>query len=839
MAYINGNEVLFSPTVNVSVPSVVQATGDSGIVVMSQKATTDAIDLVREAGEEAYRVAEEARERADEAYREAESSREGGEEAYREVEALAEKVADYYDVKEKAEEAHAGFVELNSQYTELSDNLETVRGKTEELELEIEELSAQVDSGVEGGSGNGEYVEKEELYSKELTGEYEDVQIATLTIDDFSLRKDSVWGDTALIEVAPSGTYVLSFDSCIQHSGSASLRLNEYTENNEQVVTDERLSFKAIGTGTVSYGLVASIFPNGGRCTITVGATTKYIRFTFDVYYGAPERLPSGLTLTYKSPILGYGDIKVEKLPTKVVSSNLFNKATASTGKNVYLGKNANGEPLYGWYCILYDIIATETSSSGFDSTSTAIEVDGGQTYFKSEGTIINFFDRDDVWINHPRPDTKAVSFVTPDNAKYLRIGFISSYIDKLQLVKGDKALPYDEWKIGIEDFDSHKSPQINEVLSRNALQYPFMQEYMWEIAEEAHKHTSPDRHTFIFVSDTHAKVMSDRTMSIVANMTKYVPCSCVVHGGDIIDGVSPKANELLLLTTLVRNGNEAKCPVYYVKGNHDWNILYRSMINTSATADEYILNSELARRTNCFDMKGVHGDVKNMYFYVDNEVTKIRTIIFNCVNKDESGNLSALNNNAQAWGAEQIQWLINDALNFNDVTDKAEWGVVFIQHQMSGSSLWSVLNGFKNGTSGTTSGADGENLSISFDFTTQGAMNLIANFVGDIHYDAVEKAGTTPLISIVNASLANDYADGHAPSSNNALLPSNKEFGTENETAFDIVTIDKANHLIYLTRYGARSYAYNSATGKYDKIASRTRVVDYSTGTCTVITEE
>ena len=117
--------------------------------------------------------------------------------------------------------------------------------------------------------------------------------------------------------------------------------------------------------------------------------------------------------------------------------------------------------------------------------------------------------------------------------------------------------------------------------------------------------------------------------------------------------------------------------------------------------------------------------------------------------------------------------------------------------------------------------------------------MNLIANFVGDIHYDAVEKAGTTPVISIVNASLANDYADGHAPSSNNALLPSNKVFGTENETAFDIVTIDKKNHLIYLTRYGARSYAYNSATGKHDKIAARTRVVDYSTGDCTVITEE
>ena len=117
--------------------------------------------------------------------------------------------------------------------------------------------------------------------------------------------------------------------------------------------------------------------------------------------------------------------------------------------------------------------------------------------------------------------------------------------------------------------------------------------------------------------------------------------------------------------------------------------------------------------------------------------------------------------------------------------------------------------------------------------------MNLIANFVGDIHHDAVVKVGTTPVIMIVNASLANDYADGHTPSNPDALLPADKVFGTENETAFDIVTIDKANHLIYLTRFGARSYAYNSATGAYDLIAARTRIVDYTTGDYVIETEQ
>lgn len=688
-----------------------------------------------------------------------------------------------------------------------------------------------------GGTPDGDYVEKEDLYSKAPTGEYEDVEIAAFTIDDFSLRAGNVRGDTALVEVVPSGTYILTFKSCIEHTGMGSLYINEFTADKEQIVTDKILSFERVGTGFgASSALIASIFPNGGRCVITVGETTKYISIMFDVCT-VPERLPSELTLAYKSPILGYGAIKVEKLPTKVVSNNLFNKATATTRKNVYLGKNSKGEPLYGWCCIIFDIIGTEAPADGFDSTSTAIEVEGGQTYFKSDYTIINYFDANDVWINATRPAFGATSIVTPENAKYVRISTNSSYLDKLQFINGDKSLPYDEWKMGIENFDSDNSPQINEVLARNALQYPFLQEYLWKIAEEAHKHTAPDRHTFLFISDTHAKSMSNRAMGIAANMTKYVTCSYIAHGGDIIDGISPKENELVLLTTLVRNGNEAKCPVCYAKGNHDWNAIYRSTINTSATVDEYILNSELARRTNCFIKNKVHGDVENMYFYIDDEVTKIRTIIFNGFNKDES-NLASLSNGTQVFGAVQLEWLINEALNFKEVADRAEWGVIVVQHQVAGSGFWSILLGFKNGTSGTTAGADGENLSIAFDFTSQGAMNLIANFVGDNHYDDVAKVGTTPVIYILNASLANDYANTAVPTST-ALKPPNKAFGTENETAFDIVTIDKANHLIYLTRYGARSYAYNSATGAYDKIAARTRVVDYLTGECIVITED
>jgi hypothetical protein len=328
--------------------------------------------------------------------------------------------------------------------------------------------------------------------------------------------------------------------------------------------------------------------------------------------------------------------------------------------------------------------------------------------------------------------------------------------------------------------------------------------------------------------------------MSAAASMTKYVPCSYIAHGGDIVDGNTPKANELLLLTTLARNANEAQCPAYYTKGNHDWNIIYKKN-NPDAPDDEYILNAELTSRTNCFNKKDVHGNVEEMYFYVDDEVTKVRTIFLNCFNEGKNGDPSKLKGDVLVYTQAQLEWLVNDALNFSGKADKSEWGVITIEHRPIGTAVNTVINNFRAGTHATqTVTENGVTFTLDMDFRDQGAMEHIAYFVGDNHYDdVVALGGENPNteILILNASMSNDYATVSLPTTT-ALKPPDKVFGTENEMAFDIVTIDRENHLIYLTRYGARSYVKNAETGEYDKIAARTRVVDYSTASYVVCEE-
>jgi hypothetical protein len=660
------------------------------------------------------------------------------------------------------------------------------------------------------------------------------------------------------IEVMPSNTYELSFPVAVYDGyGQASLVLHKYDKDLNELEVIENDCDKTIGTETVKvfgfwrrgaeqHGVAGSLylnlFLNGGYREFNTSEDCKYIRLEFFSYTNNPERLPD-LTLTgliNKSTTryeIKEGSIGLKQLERIIVSKNLFDKSTATTETEVYLGKNASGVEMYGWYLTGIGTVATAVSGSGLNSTSVAIKVKANTGYWKPTGTTLNIFDKDDKYVSSvAMPEN---SFTTPENAKYVRIGFKSGDKDALQFVEGDKQLPYEDFKYGVEKIATEKYSPLNEVLYRNALNATYLPDYMKNIAGEARKYIASNRHTFLFISDTHTTPITEYIGSLAANMTKYIPCSYIAHGGDIIDGLTDKANELEILSSLCRNFNDAQCPVLYAKGNHDYNALYAK--NNGGLAADYILNDELHCHTNRFYKTHIHGKPEDMYFYIDDEETKIRTVFMDNNHHDETevdGLRPSLNNTTGIeWGAEQMQWFA-DALDFSDKgADKTNWGVITVSHRMAGSCIKRIIQNFRKGISETFN----VEYEIKTNFAEQGAMEFIACFVGDDHYDALEAktdtAGSYPVIKILNASLARDNI-GVPTASNGVLMPPQKLFGTENETAFDIVTIDRENKLIYLTRYGARSYCYNADTAVFDKIVSRTRVVNYVSASYEVLTD-
>lgn len=374
--------------------------------------------------------------------------------------------------------------------------------------------------------------------------------------------------------------------------------------------------------------------------------------------------------------------------------------------------------------------------------------------------------------------------------------------------------------------------PRLDQLLGRDGLGKDYLYDYTRKIAEEANGHTKAKALTFLWVTDTHSYEDSTWIGSVAAQMTNYVPCSFIAHTGDIIDGLVSPAEGLSTLSELNRNLTEAACPVLYAKGNHDDNCLYaRKQVDAGlGQGEDYILTSQLYARTNAFrkEVKSPAGN-GDMYFYYDDEVSKIRSIFLNSYDyseeRDENGIRLEDCKTGKVFRQEQLDWLAQEALDFSG---KEGWAVMLFSHEYLHADVYKILGDFQNGIN---------------NFADQGSGEVIAWFVGDDHLDMLSwyhwsyDNFSTARLTCLNASSALDNWDA-ATEDNAVLYPPKKAADTEDEAAFDLVTVDRENHRIYLTRFGARSYVYNPETGSFDTVAARTRVVDYKTGTYKVLTE-
>ena len=222
--------------------------------------------------------------------------------------------------------------------------------------------------------------------------------------------------------------------------------------------------------------------------------------------------------------------------------------------------------------------------------------------------------------------------------------------------------------------------------------------------------------------------------------------------------------------------------------------------------------------RGQALDFRRVFSD-DGLYFYVDNIPQKMRYITLNShfggeYAEDENG--WVVNNRfvTSCYGQAQLEWLANVALDLPE-----GYGAVINIHvppkAINGSTtpytvdyeqFNGIINAYCNKTtfSGSyTAGVDGwSNSSVSVDFTGANG-EIIAVFAGHIHTDTVDtETLACPLITIIAAGApvnTVNLAEGEVP-------PVRYPWGTDQETSFDIVTINRVTRKIYCTRVGAGS---------------------------------
>ena len=211
----------------------------------------------------------------------------------------------------------------------------------------------------------------------------------------------------------------------------------------------------------------------------------------------------------------------------------------------------------------------------------------------------------------------------------------------------------------------------------------------------------------------------------------------------------------------------------------------------------------QLYFRNQALDPRRVFSD-DGLYYYVDNVAQKTRFIVLNSQFAGEysvDSNGVATNNrfSTSCYGQKRLDWLAEVALDMPE-----GYGAVITAHvppnvtyTVDKVQLIGIINAYCNKTtySGSyTAGVDGwTNNSVSVDFSDAKG-EIIAMFTGHVHQDTIDTTTLAcPLITIISAGAQ----------VNAGAIP-DRTFGTDTETSFDVVTINRATRTIYCTRVGA-----------------------------------
>lgn len=237
-------------------------------------------------------------------------------------------------------------------------------------------------------------------------------------------------------------------------------------------------------------------------------------------------------------------------------------------------------------------------------------------------------------------------------------------------------------------------------LLDNNKLQSYYDSE-ITEIIDKGMNVYSNNGLNFLFITDSHYEYISpnhevtsdiiESQLKSIVEITKKYPVDCVIHGGDLLHGSNKgKTVPFEVYKKVVNCLSEVKCPVFFVRGNHDDNMYYSERPDSSKPYNDYVPVSNLitddewlGRLQKPLCRRGmVHDSQKNnsTYYYYDFEDKKVRLIILNAydypiIDKGD-GYAQWVSESWNKFSDRQQQWLVEEAL-----TIKENWKYIIAVH--------------------------------------------------------------------------------------------------------------------------------------------------------------
>ena len=273
----------------------------------------------------------------------------------------------------------------------------------------------------------------------------------------------------------------------------------------------------------------------------------------------------------------------------------------------------------------------------------------------------------------------------------------------------------------------------------------------------------------FIHISDLHWQGNQQHSPALIKYITDRLPIKRMFNTGDDFDGTAtrlavgpPAVYENVNVFIPFKNAFDGD--YYWTVGNHDHLLGYKNTYD------------DLCATHHQLDDKVVFGGTTKSYYYVDNTQQKIRYIVLDAFDAGETGYTH--------YGPEQLSWLENTALNV-----ESGWTILLFCHMIYYITASENFD-FADITDARFLAL--KNILVNY----SGNGTIAAVFQGDAHVDRVFRLngeGSIPVICITT-----DKCDG--------ALNVNREVGTINEQAFDVVVVDKTNRKITCVRIGAKA---------------------------------
>jgi len=341
-------------------------------------------------------------------------------------------------------------------------------------------------------------------------------------------------------------------------------------------------------------------------------------------------------------------------------------------------------------------------------------------------------------------------------------------------------------------------------------------------------------RANFLFFTDSHVDFTNaahslenvKRTISFVNSSP--VEFDAVVHTGDIITPWMGKKEESIKKAMRFFDAvKECSVPFVYSKGNHDTNDWHNYPSEVFTDTDWGNMFLDYAEEKYGIVRQTKQSGEKSSWHYLDLEDRKIRIISVDAqdtdkTSVDDEGFVKYFGGNSFYISQEQIEWIIDVALNF-DTKEEKDWGVILAFHQLPGdkpeyqnavTELIHICAALNAQTIYKKKFICEENSFFDWDVTAdftrysefESKPHIICCLLGHDHVDRHKIIDGINLIWTANGSASTDYSDARVA----------RVIGTSTQNCFDILSIDTMHRKIRMFRYGAGVNCYGMGGDRF-----------------------